>query len=296
MKNTKLMTVLGLSLISTVALVAVSQEVDAVESTTTQGRVSFKEPGNPTDPDGPFALIKPGTYDEWITIKKDEGKQTLDGKFRFSFVPNFDFGTVEVSSTDSYHNLQHSIPYQSYDPVTDKKMFDETDTSRDIKYLPPFLQVVNLRGTNQEYKVSVKAGKFIGSKSGQPTGGELENTSIQIKDFLTRNNVLNQNNLNGSADSILEGPKAAMLNAQGYLNLRSDTDLLIMNTKKGEEKKTDGSASSLVFQKDYDLGKDYPADVIKTSDSVRLFVPASDTPTIGVNYTADVTWTLEDTI
>lgn len=295
MKKNKLFTVLGISLASVAVFSGMTQKVNA-ESTNTEGRVSFKEPDNPTDPEGPFALIKPGEYDKWITIKKGEGKQTLDGKFRFSFVPNFDFGTVEVSSTDSYHNLQKSIPYQSYDPVTDKKMFDENDATRDIKYLPPFIQVVNLRGTNAEYKVSVKAGKFIGSKAGVPAGGQLENTSIQIKDFLSRNNVLNQNNLNGSADSILEGPKDSLLDADKYLNLRSDTNLLIMNTKSGEGKKTDGSASSLVFQKDYDLATDYKAELIKTSDSVRLFVPASDAPTIGVDYTAVVTWTLEDTI
>lgn len=169
-------------------------------------------------------------------------------------------------------------------------MFNEND-GRDIKHLPPFIQVVNLRGTNAEYKVSVKAGKFIGKTNGK----ELENTTIQIKDFESRNNVLNQDNENASASSILEAP-VAKLPTDGYLSLRSDDSLEIMKTVKGQGKKTDGSASSLVFQKNYDNTKDYETDFIKTSDSVRLFVPASDAPTIGEDYSADVTWTLEDTI
>lgn len=290
MKNAKLLVIVGLGLVSTVILgeVAGAESVD----TTTQGKVTFKEPEGPTNPDGPFALIKPGTYDEWITIKENEGKQTLDSKFRFAFVPNFDFGTVEVSSTDKYHNLQHSIPYQGYNPDT-KNDFDAADVAnRPIKHLPPFLQVVNLKG-DAEYKVSVKAGKF---KDATGTARELDNTTIQIKDFLTKNNVLNKENPNGSADAILEAPDASLLASDGYLHLTDNSDLVIMKTKSGQGTKTAGSASSLVFQEGYDLGTDYTKEVVESSESVRLFVPASDAPQTGVNYTADVTWTLEDTI
>ncbi len=285
MKNNQLIKLLGITLLSAVAISAFNQDANA-ESIDTTGKVKFEGPTGPTDPEGPFALIKPGTYDEWITIPKGEGKQTTKGDFRFTFVPNFDFGTVTVSSTDKYHNLKHSIPYQSFNP--DEKNWYDKDDGRTVKHLPTFLQVENLRGTNVEYKVSVKASQFVNED-----GKKLDNTTIQIKDFLTRNNLLDKDTPNTNAKDILAGPG---LDPDKYLSLRSDADIQIMNTVKTKGKETDGSASSLIFFDDYKLTEDYDDAEIAKNESVRLFVPAADAPTVGKTYTSDVIWTLEDTM
>lgn len=285
MKNGKLFLVIGLGLVSVTAFGHVASA--APVNGTTEGTVKFEKPEGPKE-EGPFNLVKPGTSEEWITIPKESGAVTLDATFGFSFIPNLDFGTVKVSPNDARHNLTKAIKYQDYD-LTAKKGYDAADGTREVKYLPPFLQVINLRGNKQPYKVLVSASKFTSPNK------TLENTRLEVKDFNLRNNRLDKAQVDTDASSIFTIPTGEVAN-QGYITLKPDTEVELMKTKADKLKEADGSASSLVFGKEYSSVKKYTETVAADYDSVRLFVPAEDAPEAEQKYTSVLTWTLSDAL
>ena len=281
MKKEKMILSLGISLLG----ITFFNPFVFAEVNSTNGEVTFEQADAPTGgTNGPFSLIKPGTYNEWITIKTDSGVQTMDSQFRFTFLPNFDFGNVKISAVDQFASNKIAIPYQRFNLEKPNETFDET--KGEVNYLPPFLQVMNLRGTESEFKVTVSAGKFSGESSGETH--ILENTRIQIKDFVVHNNQLDKKNSVGDATTILKVYDGE------YLTLGDSTSILA--TVEGKGKDTDASVSSLVFQKGFSNTENYSDDVIAASDSVRLFIPASDTPKVDVNYSTTITWSLEDAL
>lgn len=293
MNRNKLLLTIGLSLF-TVSALTLETSAEKIE---TNGTVNFKEPEKP-DPNKPFSLVKPGTYDEWITVPNSSGSISTDPLFGFAFVPNLEFGMVEVQTNNQYKNVISTIPYQSYD-IDKKNGFDPNDQTRAIKYLPPFLQIVNLRGTDEEYRVSVVASKFKSKEAGAPVH-ELENTRIEIKDFSTRNNQLDSGTPNTDAISILQTPIGSSTTNDGYISLLPNDSTELMWTKKGSGKATDGSASSLVFAKEYSPDKVYPKelnvkdDASTSFDSVRLYIPSKDVPKANKRYEATLVWNLEN--
>lgn len=291
MKNSKVIFALGLG----IASIGIFSQTVSAEDAKTNGSVSFAKPDNP-DPNKPFTLVKPGTNNEWITIPKGVGSLTTDPTFGFSFIPSLNFGVTEVVTYDQYKFSETSIPYQSYD-ITKKDYFNEKD-GRPVKYLPPFLQVVNLRGTSKPYQVGVKASKFTYTGENGAVLSTLENTAIEVKDFTLRNNLLDKV-ADTDAVSILTANVSNGSNA-GYTRLRANETIDLMRTKEGKGKETDGSASSLVFANDYKSTKtDYPNLFNKTKDkpdyeSIRLFIPSGDTPEAERQYKATLTWELKD--
>ncbi|HCM89362.1 MULTISPECIES: WxL domain-containing protein [Vagococcus] len=283
MKKNHAILALGLCLISA-TLVGTKTFAASGE---TNGKVEFEKPKDPNI-NGPFNIIKPGTYNQWITIPKSEGSITVDGEFGFSFVPNLNFGKVRISTKDERHNLNQPIKYQDY---TEGKDFDAED-GRKIKYLPPFLQVINLRGTKEAYQVSVTASKFASAEAGV---GELTNTRIELKDFSLRNNLLDKTT-ESDANSIFNTPVGEVDN-QGYVSLIPDQKVSLMNTKEGKGSDSDGSSSSLVFAENYKNDKAYDQFFNTDSEasayeSIRLFVPSSDMPQPKKEYSATLKWEL----
>lgn len=287
MKKNYLFLALGLSLVSAACFGTTTLAADPE----TKGTVEFEKPTDP-DANGPFNIVKPGTYNEWISIPKTEGSITVDGEFGFSFVPNLNFGKVRVSPKDERHNLNQAIRYQDY---KDGKGFDADDQTRPVKYLPPFLQVINLRGSKEGYKVSVTASKFASAEAGV---GELAHTSVELKDFTLRNNLLDRTP-DTSAAPIFDVPVGRPEN-QGYVSLVPEQKVQLMTTKDGKGAESDGSASSLVFADKYENNKAYPQFFNTATpegsayESIRLFVPASDAPQPKKVYNATLTWALEN--
>lgn len=249
----------------------------------TEGVVEFTA-GEGED-QGPIKLIKPGTEKELISIDQQLGNRTTGG-LRFAFVPNFEFEQAELSVVDQTYYAQ-TIPYTYVD----------SEAGQGTHYLPPFLQVVNESGLDHQFAVSAWATNFKSSSN-----HELVNSRMKLADFSARNTALDSG-ASGAAD---EGYGNVDAVAENYLrtpNLSSFADKrLTIPTKQSEAvsifssadgEKTRGTASSLVFQKNYSPKERYE-EKAKT-EAVMLEVPATDKPKKEVYYSV-ITWELEDTI
>lgn len=281
MKNYKrIVTFLSLSLLG----MAINQSTASAAKVEgqTDGKIEFTEGKGPVD--GDIELIKPGTEKELITIDKSLGNRTSGG-LRFSFVPNLNFGQGEISVTDQVYNAK-PIPYKLSDP----------GSSQTEQYLPPFLQVVNESGEDHQFAIYVWATTF------KSAGHELVDSRIKLADLSGRNTMLDKgdkgtaNEGYGNVDAVgagyLKVPDLSSLPDKALTVPTKQSDAaLVFSSVNGE--KTRGSASSIVFGKDYSPKKAYGKDDEMTS--VSLHVPATDKPK-KADYISTITWELEDTI
>ncbi len=281
MKNyKKIVTFLSLSLMA--LAINQNQTLAAPIKGDTDGKIKFTEGEGPID--GPIQLIKPGTEKEMITIDKSMGNRTSGG-LRFSFVPNLNFGEGELSVTDQVYYAK-TIPYKLSDPTS----------SQDEQYMPPFLQVINESGEDHQFSVYVWATTFKSSTH------ELVDSRIKLADFSGRNTMLDK----GDKGTANEGYGNVDAVAASYLNVPDLSSLpdkaLTIPTKQSDAtfvfssangEKTRGTASSIVFGKDYSPKKSYPKEGVM--ESVSLHVPATDKPK-KADYVSTITWELEDTI
>lgn len=236
---------------------------------TTKGKINFTE--GTVDPGGSLTLIKPGTPDSVITMDGSSGNQTT-GSLRFSFIPNLDFGDANISVLDQIYYAK---------PVEYTEKGDATK-----KFLPPFVQVLNESGLPKNFKVKVYATPF----TSVATNHVLTNTEIKFKDLKSRNSLFDKTNPNTDATAYITLPNLASTNGEFIVPKEAANAKELFGA--ADKDKTIGSASSVVFQKDYKLGSELKAD--SKIESVLLSVPASDTPKKEA-YSSTINWNLEDT-
>ncbi|MBO0477331.1 WxL domain-containing protein [Vagococcus sp. DIV0080] len=281
MKNyKKIVTFLSLSLMG----LAINQTITSAAPVEgkTDGKIKFTEGDGPID--GPIELIKPGTEKELITIDKSMGNRTAGG-LRLSFVPNFNFGQGEISVTDQVYYAK-TIPYKLSDPAS----------SQTEQYMPPFLQVINESGDDHQFSVYVWATTFKSSTH------ELIDSRIKLANLSGRNTMLDKGdkgtsnegygNIDAVAANYLSVPNLSSLPDKALTIPTKQSDATIVFSSANGEK-TRGSASSIVFGKDYSPKKVYGKDDVM--ESVSLHVPATDKPK-KADYVSTITWELEDTI
>ncbi|GGC97146.1 WxL domain-containing protein [Enterococcus wangshanyuanii] len=260
--------VIGLSLLATGMLgfsVPAFAETGAVQ---TDGKASF------VPQSGDINTIKPGT-DEKIDMVDGNNERVTVENVQLMHVPDFDFGNNETSvDTKNYDAI-----YEHY-----QKSGDST------KYaIPHFVQVGDVSGAQgTAWTVTVEQDSLF-----KETGGHsLKASRINIYNQVLTNNVQSTvadvvTGLTITSDSSVQIPVKGV-------DTTGSIAVLTSKAGKTDQTTTNGTISSVVFQKDYDesnYGKsDSPALTDKNAD-VKLNVPQSD----GVqakSYGAKLNWTL----
>lgn len=262
-------------LLSGMVLFGISQHTTvfaAPVSTTTEGKVKFipNDGGSGENP-GPIELIKPGTNDQIITMADGQGKG-MNGGIRIAFVPNIDFGEAQVS-----------VMEKSYPAKMIKYKFNE-GADQSEKFIPPFIQVIDERGSDKGFKVEVAATQF--TTGTEEAGHTLLGTKIQVKGSKLTNQSSDKTG-GPAVDTLLTA-------IQNDKSISTDAQVL-MTTKEGAGvgPATNNAASSLVFDSEYAKDKVYGATDV--TQSLKLVVPQGDQPQADKTYTSTITWTLTDT-
>lgn len=274
MKAKKLTALLGLSLCG--LMLAPAAASAATTTATTEADATFQG-GDPNE----VYLVQPGTYDNEITPNAASGKTGDPGLIRINWVPNFSFGTLNISAGSKSHSSVLSAT-NTYDEVASGGATD--------KKIPQFVQIRDTRGTRGAFSLSATATVFT-KEGGTET---LDNTRIQFYGVKLTNNVIDRDASgakDGDASAILAGPTQLASLTNGALTELSTSSVDILKTQASQT--ADGSISSLVFDDTYTSQADYSA--ATHNDKVKLFVPAGEQPEDGATYKSTITWSLNDT-
>lgn len=272
----------GSLLLSTVVLAEdeVPEVPAANASAVTKGSVTFKKGGSEINEDGTIELIKPGTREEFITMKTGMGTKTT-GDLRFEFVPNIKFGDVKISSSSKKYP---ALPLE----YTVKPAEDAEETTEAVtNFIPPFIQVTDESGKEKTFKVTAKATLFekvdLENPDAEVNTSDLQNTRIKFLSGKLSNNILNTAEaLDADATSILGGL------VEGGVTLNATSDSEILTSKDGT--KTNATASSIVLDSEYLSTQAYTAADKMTK--ILLDVPAGERPTADTTYESTITWNL----
>lgn len=266
MKKVKILT--GLTLCGMVLSTGVMMSFADVKETPTDGFIEFKTGGD----DMTGEITKPDTEDEFITPNPEEGGNSTKGPLRLSYVPAFNFGTQDISSdTKNYQAVMlHFRAADLKDPV------DYADK------LPHFIQVVDERGENLQWKVNISQSVFTPDAASVAKGAKpLANTKV----IFTEKKLFNTNNQAG-IDTLVEGFATDTLSLEP-----GGASSELVKTKVGQT--TNGSKTSLVFNNAYTAATPITAE---KNSGVTLEVPKSDVKMDKAKYTAQLIWTLSDTL
>lgn len=240
----------------------------------TEGIVTFQAPGGNTG--GP--IIKPGTDEE--VIVPDGGKSTT-GPLRIEWVPDLNFGQIEVASIQKYKNVEWSTYSDDSGPANNK--------------IPQFAQVTDERGTNGQWKLLVEQTDAF-APVGNLENPDLAGTVIEIleqKNYITYQDSESeiQTKLAGLATTPSVSTPVRIPFSQSATSVNGTGPIVIMHTKADQT--TDGTKASTVFNNVYG-----PNDSITEADNsgMRLNVPGSDQKKAAEIYNAKLKWTLEDSI
>lgn len=223
----------------------------------TTGKIDFEAGSGKGD------IIKPETDPDEI-IETDDGNYT-EGPLRIQFVPNFDFGTQKILSGTKNYNPKY-IKYNTKGDATDK-------------YMQQFAQVTDETGTDDGFILTVKSSAFKRATAGD----ELENSYITLLDGKLSNTVKSNTEIATLVDTFK--------GATGTETLKMTSNAAtVMATKPGKD--TNGTQTSLVFDKDYNeaiLGN-----VDSLNKGVTFTKVKEDSAKITANdpYVSTVTWTL----
>lgn len=263
MKKTKLVLTIALGglLISTGALSTFAADHDG--SGTTTGKVDFEEQG----PGSKGPITKPGTPN--VIIEVPGGNHTK-GPLRLTFVPNFDFGTMEISSDTTWGNAKY----------LDFNKQNETTTAK----ISHFAQVEDVRGgTTDGWSLKVSADKFKGRDAANREH-ILDNSVVQFNEAKVFNTRIA--NVGDVVDFLTPSVTTVIPNDGAG-------SLALISTKAGQS--TNSSKTSLVFNNDYTAEEAITeqAQIEKGNTGVQLKSIGDDNKVKGVTYVANLTWTLE---
>ncbi|MFD2307135.1 WxL domain-containing protein [Enterococcus termitis] len=261
--------ILGLSLLAVGALGFSTSAFAESAAVQTDGKASF------VPQSGNINTIKPGT-DEKIDIVDGNNERVTVENIQLMHVPDFDFGNNETSvDTKNYDAI-----YEHY-----QKSGDTT------KYaIPHFVQVGDVSGVQgTAWAVTVEQDSLFKENGGH----SLKASRINIYNQALTNNVQTSNVADVVTGLTIPSDSSVQVPVKG---VDSTGSIAVLTSKAGKTDgtTTNGTISSVVFQKDYDesnYGKtDSPALTDKNAD-VKLNVPQSD----GVQaktYGAKLNWTL----
>lgn len=217
----------------------------------TKGTVTFEagedeDTGKPVDPGGN------GGGDGGTT---EPGGGNSKGALRIQDVTNFDFGTQKIAATDKTYNAK-------------VVKFTPEDTSEAPYYMANYLQVADLSGLHEGWKVKVSTTDFVlDGKTDVLKGAEIRLSEFQ-EGMATGDGVSTNLPSNDTG--------------KGYKAITKTPDTIYSaNATKG------AGLHTLVFGNKNIAG----ADEKTTHTGVQLFVPATSQAKVG-SYTADLTWTI----
>lgn len=267
--KTTIKRILGLSFVTMGALCIATPTFAETGAVKTDGKASF------IPQSGDINTIKPGT-DEKIDIVDGNNERVTVENIQLMHVPDFDFGSNETSvDTKNYDAI-----YEHY-----QKSGDTT------KYaIPHFVQVGDVSGVQgTAWAVTVEQDALF-----KETGGHsLKGSRVNLYNQTLTNNVQTGNVADVVTGLTIPSDSSVQVPVKG-VDTTGSIAVLTSKAGKTDQTTTNGTISSVVFQKDYDetnYGKpDSPALTDKNTD-VKLNVPQSD----GVQakaYGAKLNWTL----
>lgn len=261
--------VLSSLLVSVATLALVGNTALAEEKVTgkTKGDVTFEKGviegvTDPLDPDTEITVSPIKDKIEPIVTELGIG---------ITHVPTFHFGEVGVDSRVA-----------NYPVKTTQFTEGEGDTARTF-FTPNFIQVSDKSGnTGATWSVKVaQEGVFTG-KDKANKDVTLTNTRIRLHEK-TMNNGTNADGataLTGFDNSVAATP---------YAVIPTTGSLTVFESKTAGY--TNTSTSNLIFKNEYT--KADQVESISTSEGVQLNVPSGEKPQIGIEYSANLVWTLE---
>lgn len=273
MKFRKLLSAASLVAVGAVAFApaALAAETD---NQTSEGKFTITAG---TDPDFE-GFIKPGTYQDKIGMDEAYGHNgSKSATLRFNWVPNFDFGTIAATTTDTIVNSKiHAYKYDDSALGSGGNIYQ-------------FMQVQDMTGNaNSQFRVSLSVTNFTSGTGASAT--TLTNTRMRLLGLSTSNN-LQVRPTNPSNNGLLQAP--AIEADPGYLTLNPGTAVPILTATAPSTGNvgSNGSVSSVVFNDGYTAATDPTG---TENDQVQLFVPSNEM--IQGEYTATMTWSLDNTL
>lgn len=230
-----------------------------VQGAETDGTVTFRP-----SKDLVGETIKPEQQPEEV-IYPLSGSATA-GLLRLQHVPDFNFKEweLEVGKQVFTPTLEQ---YQSKDPQ-----------KNDIYSIPHFIQVTDIRGTNEGWKIKVSATVFENED-----GHQLKNTRLTFTEAKLSNDVF----------STTISDKVNIFSGESSLEIPTEpkNGEILMETKGNDiETTTNGTRTSLVLNNDYLPSTSY--DLLGKNSGVRLTKSALDSPFVQTDYRATIKWDL----
>lgn len=246
----------GLLVIASVSVLAISESKISAESGTTEVGIIFSG-GTANRP------IKPGTDSE---ISLPAGSST-QGELRIEHVPNFNFGK---QTSNGAAEVNYQALYSDY----------QTEDNKTFK-IPSFVQVTDVRdnSTSSSWSLQVKQEELLTNGSHQ-----LKNTRIYIHEQTLTNNQATVSKLEGLVGLNSQPKRVPVGSQEGSLQILRATESVA------------GSTSSLVFKDNYQenqYGEGSSLTDQSTNTGIQLHVPGSDKPLPGA-YSATLIWNLSN--
>ncbi|MGX7418178.1 WxL domain-containing protein [Carnobacterium gallinarum] len=242
-----------------------------VGTATPEGSVTF---GERTD-GGDGNVTLPGTGEPGEVVRPVDPTPSPAGPLMITNAPKFDFGTVEIKSTDATYPVKASEYFTTVNNVP---------TTAKV-YKSPMVQIEDVRSEvdSQTWSLAVSATPFTAG------GAELAGAEIRIgQKSVVFNNTL------AAADQ--KNPAGITTTAGGYTIKPTAQTVLSSAAGKGNGKTT------LVLDNNYREGgyddgsgttSQYTAD--SKIDDVQLYVPITASKSKGQIYTSTISWIVSDT-
>lgn len=260
----------GLVVCGAVLTVSASSVLAADFDANTEGSVTFI-----TDGDKTGIITKPEEPGTVIVPEVDEGNKTT-GDLRIQFVPSFKFGVNELKVGEQLLNPT-LIKYEQTVPAAGGD-----------QYIPHFIQVTDVRGKKQGWKLQVSSTTFK-----TDAGDELPYAKITFKQGKLSNDVYNSTEIASKMTTFADGGNT--------LEIPTDPAqaVLVMETKTNNAvSTTDGTATTVVLDGSYEKGKVYTG--TEKNQQVVLTKTNRDIPVIAEAgqpakmYKSTIKWVLTD--
>lgn len=263
MKNAKV--ILSLACCAMAVLPSMSQAVS------TEGNIHFIKS---LDKQGD--VIKPETVNKEIL---PAGGSQSTGDLRIQHVPDFQFDEQEIKVGEQY-----------YHPLLEQYRFKEPDIGESgDQYLPHFIQVADVRGEKQGWKLFVAATPFTTADN-----ETLAYANITLKAARLSNDIFDATEIKAKVSTFREDDNRGNILV---IPTEPNQSALVMETRGNTaEHSTDGSRTSIVLDETYDKDNlNYLPTA--TNNQVVFTKHAKDIPSLSATgqpkeYTSRLTWTL----
>lgn len=261
----KKITLLGTLLVSTILLggtVVAFADGEATPLPAGSKATATIEAADETDPETPTDPTDPGQE----LVPPIDGSASK-GPLRMDFVPNLDFGSFKNQSAQ----IEQPALYNKISALQE----DQTTVE---KFVKNYVQVTDIRGTKEGWKLSV-------------AGSDLKNTDQGSTNVLTGSKIV-ISKLDASSINF-NGELTTGLDAISPIVAKETVEIELGGTEQALMTAAEGAGYNSWFMT-LGAGKVVTGTSASTNENVQLIIPASADKS-AADYSADLTWTLTST-